>query len=150
MASYSKVCHIFNRSVLSGVFPDLWKISKIIPLIKEEKSGFTASNCRPIHILPVLRKLFEKIIFNQMLEYFISNDLLTNSQHAYRPGHSTNTAMAHMIDQWLTFMDSKKLVGTVLLDFTAAFDVIDHGILLSKLQCYGLSHQSLSLLLPLW
>uniref|UniRef100_A0A8C7Z1Z2 ribonuclease H n=1 Tax=Oryzias sinensis TaxID=183150 RepID=A0A8C7Z1Z2_9TELE len=140
------ICHIFNRALISGVFPDQWKQSKIIPLIKDEKSEFTASNCRPVHVLPVLSKIFERLIFNQMLHYFISNDLFTSAQHAYRPGHSTNTALVHMVDQWLTHLDDKKYVGAVLLDFTAAFDVIDHDILLAKLKCYGFSQLSLSLI----
>lgn len=81
-----------------------------------------------------------------MLEYFTLNELLTSSQHAYRPGHSTNTALVHMVDQWLTYMEDKRLVGAVLLDFTAAFDVIDHDILLSKLKYYGFSQLSVSLI----
>ncbi len=123
------ICHIFNRSLLSGTFPE--------PLPKDGKAGFTGSNCRPISILPVLSKILEKIIFNQMLNYFSSNGLLSKAQHAYRPGHSTSTALVHMRDQWLTNIEDRKLVGAVLLDFTAAFDVIDHSILLAKLKCYG-------------
>ncbi|XDV11531.1 hypothetical protein PO909_000447 [Leuciscus waleckii] len=140
------ISHIFNRSVISGVFLEIWKQSKIIPVVKDDRLGLTESNCRPINILPILSKIFEKLLFNQMMQYFVSNNLLSNSQHAYKPGHSTNTALVQMVDQWLTFMDDKKLVGAVLLDFTAAFDVIDHDILLSKLKCYGFSHQSVSLI----
>ncbi len=85
----------------------------------------------------MLSKILEKIIFNQMLNYFSRNGLLSKAQHAYRPGHSTSTALVHMRDQWLTNIEDRKLVGAVLLDFTAAFDVIDHSILLAKLKCYG-------------
>ena len=138
------ICHIFNRCLLSGNFPELWKESKIIPLPKDSKTGFTGSNCRPISILPVLSKMLEKITFKQMFNYFNSNGLLTNAQHAYRPGHSTSTALVHMTDKWLKSIDDRLLVGAVLLDFTAAFDVIDHQILMAKLKCYGFSPLSLA------
>ncbi len=115
---------------------NLWKESKIIPLLKKGKTDFSGSNCRPISILPILSKLLEKIIFKQILQYFRINGLFTNAQHGYRPGHSTSTALIQITDKWLACLD-KKLVGAVLLDYTAAFDVIDHDILIAKLKCYG-------------
>jgi len=53
----------FNRSVISGVFPEIWKQSKIIPLVKDDRLGLSESNCRPISILPILSKIFEKLYF---------------------------------------------------------------------------------------
>lgn len=77
------------------------------------------------------------------MEYFNANQLFTSAQHAYRRGHSTSTALAHMTDEWLTSLDENKLVGAVLLDLTAAFDVIDHCILFKKLKYYRFSQIAL-------
>ncbi len=65
------------------------------------------------------------------------NELITDSQRACREGNSTGTAVAQMTDDWLRDTDNKNLVGAVLLDFTAAFDIIDHSFLIVKLKCYG-------------
>ena len=64
-------------------------------------------------------------------------------QYAYKEGHSTSTALAQMTDDWLKTMDDRKLVGAVLLDFNAAFDGIDHELLLGKLKCYGFKSAAL-------
>ena len=76
-------------------------------------------------------------------DYFSHNDLTTMFQHAYRSGHSTSTAMTQMSDSWLTSIDNSMLVGTVLLDFSAAFDVIDHDILIAKLTSYGFNSSAI-------
>lgn len=132
------VCHIFNRSLISGVWPKNWKEGKILPLPKGKSKIFNGPNCRPISILPVLSKVLEKIVSEQIQEYFNINGLTTMFQHAYRASHSTSTAMLQMTDSWLAAMDSSMLVGTVMLDFSAAFEVIDHDLLIEKLACYGL------------
>lgn len=71
-----------------------------IPLPKDSKATFAVPNCRPIGLLPVLSKLLEKIVFNQIMKYFNANliqKLFTvHAQHAYRQGHSTNTVLSHM------------------------------------------------------
>ena len=107
------ICHIFNRCLISGVCPKLWKEGKIIPLPKDTKLTFCGPNSRPISILPVLSKLLEKIVFKQVQDYFSHNDLTTMFQHAYRSGHSTCTAMTQMSDCWLTSIDDSMLVGTM-------------------------------------
>ena len=133
------ICHIFNRCLINGVCPKLWKEGKIIPLPKDIKSAFCGPNSRPISILPVLSKILEKIVCKQVQDYFSHNDLTTMFQHAYRSGHS----MTQMSDSWLTSIDNSMLVGTVLLDFSAAFDVIDHDILIAKLTSYGFNSSAI-------
>ena len=128
---------LFNQCLVSGAFPKQWKEGKIIPLPKDARATFCGPNSRPISILPVLSKLLEKIVFKQVQDYFYDYNLTTMYQHAYRAGHSTCTALTQMSDDWLKSIDDSMLVGTVLLDFSAAFDVIDHDILISKLSSYG-------------
>lgn len=72
------------------------------------------------------------------------NNLTTDFQHAYREGHSTATAVTQMTDDWRREIEEKKIVGGVLFDFTAAFDIIDHELLLKKLESYGFAQSALS------
>ena len=131
------ICHIVNLSIEKGIFPQGWKTAKVIPLLKSQSAPFSGPNCRPISLLPALAKIMEKIVFEQVQEYFDINNLNTDFQHAYRHSHSTCSALTQMTDDWHNEIDNKKLVGAVLLDFSAAFDVIDPSLLLEKLKAYG-------------
>ena len=140
--------HILNTSLKLSIFPQVWKDAKIIPLPKDKKTSFSGPNSRPISLLPALSKILEKAVFNQIQDYFSVNNLLTKYQHAYRKGHSTCTALMQMSDDWYRDLDNKMLCGAVFLDFTAAFDVLEHMLLLEKASSSGLitlSEQSQSL-----
>ena len=137
------ICHIFNRCLTTGIFPSIWKEAKVVPLPKDTKSVFNETNSRPISILPVLSKIMEKLVHSQVQEYFVKNKLFTDSQHAYRAGHSTSTALIQLTDEWLKSIDNSKVVGTVYLDYSAAFDVLDHILLVEKLKYYGLNQSVL-------
>ena len=84
--------HIVNLSIGSGCFPDKWKIFKVLPVYKEDIKS-DPNNYRPISILPIVSKIIEKVIFNQRYEYLTSNNLLGDSQHGFRPMHSTLTSL---------------------------------------------------------
>ena len=73
------------------------------------------------------------MVFDQIQCYFTVNKLTTDFQHVYRKGHSTSIALTRMTDDWLREIDDTIFVGAVLLDFSAAFDIIDHNLLLEKL-----------------
>ena len=120
------ICHIFNLSWEESLCPQVWREAKVIPLPKSGKAAFTGSNSRPICLLPALSKLLEKIAFDQ-IQFF---------QHAYIEGHSTCIALTQMTHHWLKERDNTKIVEAVLLDFSAAFDMIDHNLLLKKRMCY--------------
>lgn len=129
----SPICHIINRCLDVGLCPNMWKEAK------DTKAAFNEANSRPI--LPVLSKIMQRLVDSQIQSYFISNKLLTDSQHAYRAGHSTS-ALIQMTD-WLKAIDNSLLVGAVMLDITAAFDVLDHSLLVVKFQCYGFNSSAL-------
>jgi hypothetical protein len=131
------ICHIFNLSLLESVFHQAWREDKVIPLPKNSKTSLAGSNTRLISLLPTLSKLLEKNMFVQIQCYFTVNKLTTYFQHTYRKGLSTCTALTQMTDDMLREIEDQIIVGAVLLDFSAAFDIIDHRLPLEKRMRYA-------------
>ena len=136
------VTHIINLSITTRKFPSAWKKSKIIPLHKKDDI-LNPKNYRPVAIVPILSKILERVVFNQMITYLNDNNLLHPNHHAYRAQHNTTTALIQMYDGWLQAVEDGKMAGVCLLDMSAAFDVVDHGLLLKKLELYGYDEDSL-------
>ena len=130
------VTHILNLSISTGKFPTAWKKSKVIPLHKKGDL-LDPKNYRPVAIVPILSKVLEKAIFLQMMTYLVENNLLHPNHHAYRANHNTTTALIQMYDTWLEAVEAGNMAGVGFLDMSAAFDVVDHALLLQKLALYG-------------
>ena len=91
---------IFNKSIVSGTFPCEWKISKVTPVYKTGPRE-DMNNYRPISVISIVAKTMEKLVYNQLYEYFTKNDMLTiTSQHGFRSNHSTVTAMLEIANKW--------------------------------------------------
>ena len=134
--------YICNLSIKTGAFPMKWKEAKVKSLHKGG-SPKDLNNFRPISILPVLSKLFEKHAFESLMNYLEKYKLLYNTQSGFRPNHSCETALIHMVEKWLKALDKGELVGVLLVDFRKAFDLVDHSILLSKMELYKLNQNSI-------
>ena len=134
---------IINQSLCTGIFPDSFKIAKVIPLYKKE-SRELVDNYRPVSLLCAISKIFERAAYNQLYEYFKSNKLFYKSQYGFRDQHSTELAHTELIDQILHDLDKKKNPVIVYMDLSKAFDTLDHTILLRKLKFYGLDKGALS------
>lgn len=130
--------HVFNVSLVNGVFPSLWKQAKIIPIPKKQNADDVA-DFRPISILPTLSKIFEKIIYFQVVSYMDTYSLHNAYQSGFRRGHSTTTALTKVISDIGEAMDKRQLTVLVLLDFSKAFDTIDLDILIARLRILGFS-----------
>ena len=94
--------------------------AKIIPLPKNNKEKFSGNNSRP-SILPTISKIMERIVYEQIQNYFCINDFNTAHQHAYRKGHSTATVLTQMTDDWLIEIDAGKIVGSVFIKLQCRF-----------------------------
>uniref|UniRef100_A0A672KIL5 Reverse transcriptase domain-containing protein n=1 Tax=Sinocyclocheilus grahami TaxID=75366 RepID=A0A672KIL5_SINGR len=126
---------VVNASLLSGTFPNSLKTAVVKPLLKKRNLDNTIlSNYRPISNLPFIGKIIEKVVFNQLNKYLNSNGYLDNFQSGFRPHHSTETALIKIINDIRLNSESGKISVLVLLDLSAAFDTVDHNILLERLE----------------
>ena len=119
-----------------GIFPDKLKIAKVIPLYKKDDDR-SCGNYRPVSLVSSISKIFERVAFNQLYDYFTSSGLLYKSQYGFRKLHSTELA-AEFMDRISQEMDAKKIPFSIFLDLSKAFDTLDHKVLLRKLHYYGI------------
>ena len=129
--------HIITLSIMQEKFPSSWKFAKVLPLHKK-LSTLEMKNYRPVAILSPLSKVLEKIIYEQLYEYFTANKIFHPNLHGYRKNRSTQTALVQMYDRWVQAAAKGQVSGAVLLDLSAAFDLVSPDILLQKLEIYGL------------
>ena len=99
-------------SIKIGTFPDKWKEAKIKHLHKGGPAN-DLNNFRPISILPVLSKLFEKHAHDSLMKFLEEYNLLYQTQSGFHPNHSCETALIYMIDKWLKALDKGQLVGVI-------------------------------------
>ena len=135
---------IFNKSVQEGCFPTAMKKAKIIPIYKGE-SVLSVGNYRPISLLPIFSKIFERLIYNRLIDFITENNVLSKLQFGFQKNKSTEQAVTSIVSS----LDNARSKGLssycIFLDFAKAFDTVNHEILLSKLDHYGVSGISNSL-----
>ena len=136
---------IINQMFQVGKFPDLLKISKVLPIYKKDDDSLF-SNYRPISLLPSVSKIFERAIMIQLTEYLEDNKLIHSNQYGFRKFHSTEYAALHLADYLNYEMDSRRTPVTIHLDLSKAFDCLSHSILLDKLRFYGINEMAYNLM----
>ena len=131
---------LVNLSLSSGVFPDSMKLASITPLLKKASlNPEELTNFRPVSGLSFLSKLLERVVLRRLTSHMLSLDLMVPVQSAYRAYHSTETALLRVMNDLLLAVDEWDGAALVLLDLSAAFDTVDHSVLLSCLECrFGL------------
>ena len=135
--------YIFNTSLETSQFPDPWKIARVSPIFKDGDKT-EKSNYRPISVLPVVSRLFEKLVFSQLYQYLNDNCFINSNQSGFRELHSTVTCLLKNTDDWYNGLDTGNLAGMVFVDLKKAFDTVDHQILCRKLESYGVLHKELA------
>ena len=136
---------IFNICLSTGIFPQLLKTAKVIPIYKAE-SRMLASNYRPISLLPIIGKLFEKLLFTRLTSFIQKYNILYDRQYGFQSAKSTEHAVIDIQERVLNALDKKEWPCCIFLDFAKAFDTVNHSILLQKLNHYGIRGKALELI----
>ena len=128
---------IINKSLQQGYFPTKLKLARVIPL---HKGGAVTdiNNYRPISILPQLSKIFERIVHSQLYNFLEKYKILSPYQFGFRKNKSTTQAVLNQLEFIYQNLDQSKTVISIFMDFSKAFDCIDHEILLNKMNFYGI------------
>ena len=133
--------YLFNISIVKGIFPDDLKIAKVTPIYKSDNSS-NVSNYRPITVLPCFSKIPEQKMYNRLQRYLKDQNILHNKQFGFQTGHSTDRAIAQLVDQLYEAFEKNGYTLGVLIDLSKAFDTADHSILLRKLELYGITNRN--------
>ena len=142
--TFSKVLsEIFNFYIDNNTFPNGLKKADIKSLYKKD-DPFDKTNYRPISISPVLSKLFERCLYDQIYEYI--DTVLSKVQCGFRKSFSTQYSLIAMIEKWRKNMDKGKSCAALLTDLSKAFDCIVHDFLIAKLEAYGFSYEALKVM----
>ena len=116
--------HVINLSISSGVFPNIWKFAKVVPLLKSNSADATLpKSYRPVALLPLMSKISEKAVFSQIIEYLEANKLIHPNLHGSRAGHETSTALLQLYNQWLENIEEGKTIDLLFCDQSVAFDL---------------------------
>ena len=134
------LCDDFNNGIDNSTFPDILKYAEIKPTYKKD-DRCEKENYRPVSLLPVVSKIYEKLIYEQINAYF--NDILSPLQCGFRKGHSAQYCLLVLLEKWRRALDLKKVAGIVLTDLSKAFDCIHHDMFIAKCHAYGVDKKSL-------
>ena len=139
-----ELTQLYNVCLMQGKFPKDWGLGFVTPIPKVNVNNKEPKNWRPIAQIKLPGKLLERIVHSQLMKYLTNNNILDNNQHGFRPGKSTSTAIFDMSEILFENWSKKKVSTCTFIDFSRAFDSLDHRILLSKLKLYGLDARSIS------
>ena len=137
----SAISHIINLSLRTNTVPEDFKVARVVTLYKKGDRNYVG-NFRPVSILPVISKIIERVVHNQISKYLDSNGLLFEHQSGFRQCHSTETTLTFLTDKIKLCIDKGFYTGLVMIDLQKAFDTVDHEILLLKLKSIGLNSES--------
>ena len=135
---------INDTLIKKSYFPTVEKVACVTPAFKKE-DRLLKKNYRPISVLDVFSKIFERFLSDQMVSYL--NGILSVFISEYGKNYSCQHVLLGIIEMWRRCLDENKVVGAILMDLSKAFDSLPHDLLIAKLHAYGFSHNALTLLL---
>ena len=130
---------LFNRSLSESEFPTMLKKALVTPLYKGKGKKCDPNSYRPISILPTTSKIFEQLVYTHLINFLDEHNLLCENQHGFRKNRSTESALVMFTNDVRTSMDNREITAAVFVDFTKAFDLVVHSILLKKLESFNIS-----------
>ena len=139
------VSQMINQSMCLGIFPESLKFAYLTPIFKKGDAQ-KPSNYRPISILPFLSKIFEKIMYARLIKFFTDNNLITLSQFGFTKNKSTLDAILQVTESLYDALNLKQNSINIFIDYSKAFDTVNHSILLGKLESYGVRGLPLNLI----
>ena len=125
------ICLLINLSITKGIFPDILKIARITPILKKGEKHF-CGNYRPIASLPILSKIYERVIANRLIGFMDKYSIINRAQFGFLRDKSTSDAIHYLIDFIHNNLDNKRCVINVQVDLKKAFDTVNHEILMKK------------------
>ena len=130
-----------NNSILKGKFPDDAKVASVSPLDKHTDNKYSVSNFRPVSVLNIFSKMYEKVLKNMLVEKM--NDHFSPFVAAYRENYNTQHVLFRLLEKWRLYLDSNYFVGAAMTDLSKAFDCIPCDLLIAKLEAYGFDNYTI-------
>ena len=127
------ISSFFLKAGMFGIFPDDWKIARVAPVYKDGSEDEN-SNYRPISVLPVISRLFEKLVYDQLYGFLNVNKLLFSQQSIFRLLHSVLTCLLNCTNDWYLNLENSEYTAVTFIDLKRAFDTVNHEILIQKMK----------------
>ena len=140
------LAELFNKCLKESCFPGCWKVSSVVPVFRNVGERSTAKNYRPVSLLSVVSKVFEKLVNNRIVNHLEKCGLFSDFQYAFRSSRSTTVLLTVVSDRIARSFNRSGATRAVALDISKAFDSVWHDGLLHKLKSYGISGQIFSLI----
>ena len=134
-----------NYSFAFKIFLDILKLAKVVPVFKSGNKR-VVSNCCPISLLSSFSKIFEKLLYQRLDTFIRKHSIISPFQYGFPAGHSTKHAVTDVITMTYDNINDKKFTGVSFLDIKKAFNIVDHDILINKLEHYGIRRTANDLL----